>query len=357
MHQAGAGGFFTDALEGEAEGENTVGARIGYGGTGVRVRIEVGGKGSGGGRQTFGRGHGVGLGIGMAGDAETQAGAVDLIGGRMAQAAPVGIMKDIAQERFACHAASGVGAAHEEVSARFAIGGECPFGGGTEGTVFGTADKVDDGVRTEVGRAAFEGLGTARHERPASRLLDGFAVDEGIVEGVSGDALAFQFASAIAQSAFGLDAGARAVEALLISAEGGGADIRYAGVCRDVEALAGGGLYGSGRGGAAESVHDEHGAAAMGGTVCREGFGREALAAPVDRRDAEAVDDARFGFEGIAGLAHVGTVIESASPHTGIDHVAFRACGRFERVFGGSPAQLEGVPLLALVAYRPSGLR
>ena len=80
MHQAGAGGFFTDALEGEAEGENTVGARIGYGGTGVRVRIEVGGKGSGGGRQTFGRGHGVGLGIGMAGDAETQAGAVDLIG-------------------------------------------------------------------------------------------------------------------------------------------------------------------------------------------------------------------------------------------------------------------------------------
>ena len=161
MHQAGAGVFFTDALEGEAEGKDTVGARTGYGGRGVGACVEIGGESVSGGRQAFGSGHGVGLGIGTAGDAETEMGAVDLIGGRMAQAAPVSIMKDIAQERFACHAASGIGAAYEEASARFAIGGECLFGGGTEETVFGTADKVDDGIDTEVGRAAFEGLGTA----------------------------------------------------------------------------------------------------------------------------------------------------------------------------------------------------
>ena len=109
MHQAGAGVFFTDALEGETEGERTVGARIGHGGTGVRVRIEIGGEGSGYGRQAFGRGYGIGPGIGTAGDAETEGGAVDFIGGRMAQAASIRTVQDVAQEGFASRAASGGG--------------------------------------------------------------------------------------------------------------------------------------------------------------------------------------------------------------------------------------------------------
>ena len=48
-------------------------------------------------------------------------------------------------------------------------------------------------------------------------------------------------------------------------------------------------------------------------------------------------------------FAHVGAVVESSSSHTGIDYVSFCTCGRFERVFGGSPAQPEGVLLLAFI--------
>ena len=101
MHQAGTGVFFTDALEGETEGEDTVGVRTGYGGRGIGAGVEIGGESVSGGGQAFGSGYGVGLGIGTAGDAEAETGATNFIGRRMAQAAPVSVMKDVVQERFA----------------------------------------------------------------------------------------------------------------------------------------------------------------------------------------------------------------------------------------------------------------
>ena len=339
----GACAFFTDALERKAQGKDAVSARICHGCAGIHACVQVGGECVSGGGQAFGRRYGISLGIGVAGDAETKGGSVDFIGGRMAQAASVGVVQDVAQEGFASHAASGISAAYQKVASRLAICREGTFRRRAERAVFGTPDKVDDGVWGEVGRAGLKRFGAARYERPVSRVLDGFAVDEGIVEGVSGNAFAFQFASAIAQPAFGLDADTGAVEALLVSAEGGCAEVGDARVGIEVEALARIGLYGCRRGSAAESVHDEHGAAAMFRPVCRKRFGRKAFSAPVNRRHAEAVDDAWFGFEGIVGFAHVGTVVESSSSHTGIDYVSFCTCGRFERVFGGSPAQAEGV--------------
>ena len=130
-------------------------------------------------------------------------------------------------------------------------------------------DKVYHRIVFQADASGFYGLVAARNEGMTSGCLDGLAMHERIVEGVSGYLHAFHFATAISQSVGCFLSHLATVEGKLRTTIRSGADVRYARVASQVEALQGRGLDGGRSAQAVECIDNEHGSSVFLGMVSR----------------------------------------------------------------------------------------
>ena len=240
----GTFGSSPDALEGETERKGPVIAPISSSGCIISVVVGEGCEGATGRQEAFRSRYGVTFRIGRTGDGEADTGAGQTSGTSGRQAAAGGELQQVTQGGAAFGGTAGsirnqVRTADEYPASVCAVVGQFPADGSRDGLVVASVYQVNHEVVVRIHRIAFEGFVAAGYERIPSGGLDGFAVNKGVIEGIAGYQHSFQAGIGVAQPLGSLFAGFRAVEVLLVTAEGRRLDIRDTRVLPEVESLLG----------------------------------------------------------------------------------------------------------------------